>query len=173
MKFCSKCGPQLVDEALICTGCGCMVEPTQAPKKPLPNNTPPKRNNTLYKIFNFAFAIVAMFCLFALICSIIYAHIRLYIEIDSARSNGFTASNFLYGSSSHYHTHDHHEYAYFLPNNGWAIIALISSFVSLAFGIVSFILALIKKLKIEKIFTSITRLVCGILLVLLSFFTLF
>ena len=29
MKFCSRCGTQLVDEAIICTGCGCAVTPTQ------------------------------------------------------------------------------------------------------------------------------------------------
>lgn len=26
MKFCSKCGKELFDEAVICTGCGCMTE---------------------------------------------------------------------------------------------------------------------------------------------------
>lgn len=26
MKFCSKCGKELFDEAVICTGCGCAVE---------------------------------------------------------------------------------------------------------------------------------------------------
>lgn len=25
MKYCSKCGAQLVDEAIVCTGCGCAV----------------------------------------------------------------------------------------------------------------------------------------------------
>ena len=25
MKFCPKCGTQLVDEAVVCTGCGCAV----------------------------------------------------------------------------------------------------------------------------------------------------
>ena len=25
MKYCSKCGKELVDEAIICTGCGCAV----------------------------------------------------------------------------------------------------------------------------------------------------
>lgn len=29
MKFCSKCGKELCDEAIICTGCGCSVEGTQ------------------------------------------------------------------------------------------------------------------------------------------------
>ena len=31
MKFCSKCGKELMDEAIVCTGCGCAVaNPTQA-----------------------------------------------------------------------------------------------------------------------------------------------
>lgn len=28
MKFCSKCGKEIADEAVICTGCGCLVEQT-------------------------------------------------------------------------------------------------------------------------------------------------
>lgn len=37
MKFCSKCGKELVDEAVICPHCGCMVE--AAPKMPAANDT--------------------------------------------------------------------------------------------------------------------------------------
>lgn len=29
MKFCSKCGKEIADEAVICTGCGCAVEQTE------------------------------------------------------------------------------------------------------------------------------------------------
>lgn len=29
MKYCSKCGNQLLDDAIICTNCGCAVEPQQ------------------------------------------------------------------------------------------------------------------------------------------------
>ena len=28
MKYCSRCGKELVDEAIICTGCGCACDPT-------------------------------------------------------------------------------------------------------------------------------------------------
>ena len=31
MKFCSKCGKQLMDEAVICPGCGCAQPTTNAP----------------------------------------------------------------------------------------------------------------------------------------------
>lgn len=26
MKYCQKCGKEIVDEAVVCTGCGCSVE---------------------------------------------------------------------------------------------------------------------------------------------------
>ncbi len=31
MKYCSKCGTQLIDEAIVCTGCGCAVGPVSIP----------------------------------------------------------------------------------------------------------------------------------------------
>lgn len=33
MKICSKCGKELVDEAVICTGCGCPVQSETKPKE--------------------------------------------------------------------------------------------------------------------------------------------
>jgi len=33
MKFCSKCGKELADEAVICTGCGCAVRSEAKPKE--------------------------------------------------------------------------------------------------------------------------------------------
>ena len=31
MKFCSKCGKEMVDEAIVCPNCGCAVVNTQVP----------------------------------------------------------------------------------------------------------------------------------------------
>jgi uncharacterized membrane protein YvbJ len=31
MKFCSKCGKELLDEAVVCTGCGCAVSNSTQP----------------------------------------------------------------------------------------------------------------------------------------------
>ena len=31
MKYCSKCGKELLDEAVICPGCGCSVAPINTP----------------------------------------------------------------------------------------------------------------------------------------------
>lgn len=32
MKYCSKCGKEIMDDAVICTGCGCAAEDTQQKK---------------------------------------------------------------------------------------------------------------------------------------------
>lgn len=39
MKFCQKCGKELMDEAVICTGCGCSIAST--PVKTTASNTKP------------------------------------------------------------------------------------------------------------------------------------
>ena len=33
MKFCKHCGKELVDEAVVCTGCGCSTDDTDATNK--------------------------------------------------------------------------------------------------------------------------------------------
>ena len=40
MKFCSKCGKEILEEAVICPGCGCAVEGTQQtpPTKQIPKS---------------------------------------------------------------------------------------------------------------------------------------
>lgn len=39
MKFCSKCGNELIDEAVICTKCGCSTEETNVAVKSQPKKT--------------------------------------------------------------------------------------------------------------------------------------
>ena len=36
MKFCTKCGQQILDDAVICVHCGCPVEDAQSPKTSAP-----------------------------------------------------------------------------------------------------------------------------------------
>lgn len=50
MKYCQKCGKELVDEAIICVNCGCSVQPTVAS----PNyNATPDAPNTGMAILGF------------------------------------------------------------------------------------------------------------------------
>lgn len=47
MKYCSKCGKELFDEAIICPGCGCYATPTPSTftQKYETPHSPPKMNN--------------------------------------------------------------------------------------------------------------------------------
>ncbi len=38
MKFCSKCGKELVDEAVVCVGCGCPVDSKQQTSQQYPQS---------------------------------------------------------------------------------------------------------------------------------------
>ena len=68
MKFCTKCGHELYDEAVVCVNCGCMVnavsntatvQQTAVPSAPLLN-----QKDTLPLIMNFVSTITAIFSLF-------------------------------------------------------------------------------------------------------------
>ena len=59
MKYCARCGKELHDEAVMCTGCGCMVAPIpQAkPKSPSVNTD---KTLILAKLFNFIYSILGI-----------------------------------------------------------------------------------------------------------------
>lgn len=55
MKYCSKCGKELRDEAVVCVGCGCPVPITSASNN---HNTPAGENPTIANLaVAFAFLI--------------------------------------------------------------------------------------------------------------------
>lgn len=49
MKYCSKCGAELVDEAVVCTNCGCAVEGFE-PANQAQENTKPSGLQTAAKV---------------------------------------------------------------------------------------------------------------------------
>ena len=48
MKYCTKCGKELVDEAIVCVGCGCAVEPVEV--VPVEQPVPAKQQNVLVTV---------------------------------------------------------------------------------------------------------------------------
>jgi len=157
MKFCSKCGQELVDEAAVCTNCGCFVSQSSQEKIDASNTsdqTPSteKKFTTLY-VFNFVFAITAALSVFFLILSLadafIIAPIRYY-------SDGSYTLKMLEGWD-------------YKPNGN--VYSLFFAAISWVFSIVSFILALVKRAKVEKLLPTIAQVFISLLLIVLSIFT--
>ena len=147
MKYCTKCGTQLHDEAVICIGCGCPViimPPTQTKTVTAPKQSPQK--DTLISVFNFIFSTTAILCVFYLLLSLFYASVWTYLKYG-------------YNDSVYFD---------FSPNYECTIIALICSILSLATAITNLILVSIMKLKSKPILTCVTQLIIGVLLLLLT-----
>lgn len=67
MKFCSKCGKELLDEAVICMGCGCATEDRSTAKRgtsvKMAKPKPPYRSLSVIPMLVFAvLAVVFLFC---------------------------------------------------------------------------------------------------------------
>ena len=154
MKFCTKCGHEINDEAIICTSCGCAVTstPTATPTAtatPVSSTIaqPASTSSTLLTAFNFVFTLVTAFCVFFLALAVVDAGVSTYIS---------------YYSSS--------VYSSFHLDYDLATVAAVFAFPAFSFGIVSFVLALVKKVKLNELFASISRMVIGLLLVILSLY---
>ena len=146
MKFCTKCGHQINDDAMICIGCGCMVDSIsengnlelKETKTGVPQWRPAKKQSILPTVFNFVFSILSILCLFFFSWSIVYAHIYCGYYDD-----------------------------FFFLDYDFTILSLIFAFASAVFGIVCFVLTLVKKMELKEIFASITRMVLGLALAIL------
>ena len=136
MKFCEKCGHQLLDEAVICTNCGCMVRPPQsAPKAPqnIAQNTEmaeKEKKGSCLDVFNFVFSILSVLCLFFILLSFVYAWVNtsIYEGYRSSWAN-----------------------SYFDAEDGLGAVAFFLGLGSLAFSIVSFVMSIVTKVEREKL----------------------
>ena len=148
MKYCEKCGAELFDEAVICTKCGRMLEAARMEKKEVLSLE--KRPSTLLAVFNFVFSLLAVITLFWMILGIGFGDVNVSAWIDYSKYSGFEA----------------HASAWFWPQLGFIIPAFIFSLSTFAFGVVSFIMTLVEKLRGERLLAGIFKLVAGALLVI-------
>ena len=145
MKFCTKCGHELVDDAVICLACGCMVGGANAPKKAetsteSPEGTPSESSGKLPAVFNFVFTLATMVSGFFLVLSLAFPYAEVWLDA-----------------------------VYVYPQIDLAILAWLCSFVSLGFGVASFSVTLAKRLGTEKMLGAIARFIMGVMLSLLCF----
>lgn len=153
MKFCTKCGAELYDEAIICVKCGRMVENPPLPKsKPIKVKPPriPRANgepSILLIVSNFVHSLGVALSLFFLFLGFGYPYVNSRLETKKVVKEEYITG----------------VYTYFNLDSDVIITAFIFSCVALAFGIISFVMTLWEKHKFERLFTSISRLTIGII----------
>ena len=78
MKYCAKCGTQLIDEAIVCTNCGCMTGKTtqKTEDKQIPTIQETSDHHTkAIDVFNFVFSLTTMLSCFFVLLALITAEI--------------------------------------------------------------------------------------------------
>ena len=141
MKFCMKCGAQMMDEAIICTGCGCSVVGEQQVIPQRKKKSTLKENQWLVPIFNFISTVLSSFSAFFLVLSVIVGDVSTHV--------------WSYSISSYYY-----------PNFALALIAFIISIITLASAAVGLIFSILKRQKGDDFFSPISKvLIAGLLLI--------
>ena len=141
MKYCSKCGRELFEEAVVCPGCGCALQVADAKgkkEKVVFNSFLP------LNIVNFLFSILAISAMLFMMLSLIFSHVSTFVSYSSYSYSTFYADSLFY------------------PDVGWAITAFIISCVAMVMGFISVITSIVgvimKKIGSNYVFSSVTRL---------------
>ena len=141
MKFCSKCGHEMVDEAVICTNCGCAVENFTTPERKKQKVVDPNKGAKMAEIFTFIFSLVIVVCLFFVILSFAFSYVYVNVELGGER----------YGDIYF------NEYSDYRIDYVAMLLAMITTCVSLAVAVTGFFVTLISKLNRKYIFSSVTQ----------------
>ena len=139
MKYCSKCGHELVDEAVVCVSCGRLVEqvvkrePVEKIKEPMVYSGEYEGNTVVNKcvnIFNFIYSLALAFtCGFAIMS-----------VLDGWVSNS----------------------GYYRCNYDLVITSFVFGCITFICGVAGFVFTLIGRQRGSKLLSSISRLVIGI-----------
>ena len=140
MKYCVNCGAELYDEAVVCVKCGRSAAPSyDFGFDKRKNPVQNDGNSSIVEVFRFISNVLCAISMLFLACSFAYAEVIEY----------------RYG-------------IFFYLDYTFATIALISSIVSFGMGLVTFILALAKKQRNEKLFPSVYTWIKTIILLVTS-----
>ena len=148
MKFCSKCGNELMDEAVICPKCGCMVNGELTPKKkPVATNAQSTSNEEIkpLSIVNFVHSVMVVIALFWLFLSlgIPYIYTGCYSGYYSDYCN-----------------------TYFYPASGGLTLTLVSAIAALGVGIASTVLSCTRLNTLKGKLNGILRVIVSVLMII-------
>ena len=160
MKFCTKCGAELFDEAVICVKCGRMVEQRLAPQAAPPVYAEPVRvqkaageASLFLTVSSFVHTLAVALSLFFSMLSLGLAYVSSYA---STTPNYYSSGSALRSVSVTVST-------YFYPDSDLLVPAIIFAGVSFIFGTIAFIMTLVERHRGERLFSGISRLVIGAL----------
>lgn len=143
MKYCFRCGKELVDEAIICTGCGCSVQYDNRLVKKIekPNVTDKENNMKIVHIFTFVSNIFFALTLSMILNALGSFNVRLF-------------------------TNAYGDYVSVYVDEAYLYCSLISSFIYVGLSVVALILytTRAKEKTLNKVFKHISRLIVAALL---------
>ena len=131
--FCTKCGKEVFDEAVICPGCGCLLQQNKKVKTP---KTTDGQERGVFNILTRVLLLVS----FGLACAA-------FLFIICSLANPDTFEYCSYEKMSSYSTHYHSISISFYPNFGLMLTAFIVAAVAVVTAIPSFVFACIKQEK--------------------------
>ena len=172
MKFCTKCGTQLHEEAVVCTKCGCMVAgtPFYPPQSPAPRAYAPQayvprpytapspasvKKPQKTKSDGFIKAKddpSLLLTIFRFACSILTVFALIFL-VWSIFEGNVKASLYL-NSYDEYFIRSYWDY-----DDDFFVCAILFAAAASACAIVSFVLTLIEKLCKERLFSAISELI--------------
>ena len=161
MKFCSKCGGQCVDEAVICVSCGAPIAPT-APVAPNiapvdPNTAPvapsaaPLKSGGDSKLAIFDFLSNSSFLLYiaSFVLSLVYAYV--YTRSSSSWYSSYT-------------------YTYFYLSEEFVVVSAVLAVLVFVFAIVRLVVGLSQKDNLEVKLSGVLRLIAAVVVAVVTVF---
>ena len=141
MKYCSKCGAQMNDEAVLCVACGCMIESalSKSATRPARVSSPKAKSgegNSSFRAFSFVHSVLSMLALYFVAISMILAEAYTYRGVVTI-----------------------------LPNSACIIASLGFGVLSLALAIVCLIVGA-KRTQVRESLSGILRIIASVLLTL-------
>ena len=162
MKFCTKCGNELFDEAIVCTKCGCMVGQTPINVQSQSNVTTQcfvptnqKKPSSLPIVFNFIFDLFAILYFFIISITVftVWVICDAKTKIVSQYNTATTTVN-----------------AYLFFDESGSVLATLVAIVCAILGLTSLILAVSYREKKENMFSTIKRLILGVFFIIISLY---
>lgn len=152
MRFCVKCGKELLDEAVICTNCGCLTDKNHQSvfKKINNSNITITKEMRLFHIFSFISNILFVISFSLIIIGL--STINIWMAIDETSYGHLTIVHQMYNE------------------NSLLCVAFCCSILNLAFSIVSIIIykSKCKEKSLDKLFNCIFRLIATSLFTITS-----